>query len=227
MRRNLFVSMITDCTGHPSYDKIKSMKIIVNQFLLFLLILVIFTLSGCKPPAPAEINYSAKLIITTAKDHKPSILEGKIAQKGKNLRIEGTTMGEYVITIVRPELNKTYLIYPDKKVYVEKNLDASQDYGVWMGPENPNLTVQRVKIGAERIEGHIAGIYKVTTTDLRTKETRTSTYWEAQDLGGAPLKIEIELPGGKMTYLLKEITPITSKELFEVPQGYKLVEAVR
>ncbi len=203
------------------------MKNLINQFLLFLFLLALITLSGCKTPPPAEVTYSAKLIITAARDGKPSIIEGMIAQKGKNLRIEGTTMGEYVVTIIRPDLNKTYLLYPSKKVYVEKDLRPEADYGVWMSPESPNLKVQRVKIGAERVEGHVAGIYKITSTDLRTNETRTSTYWEAQDLGGAPLKIELQLPAGKMTYLLKDISPKVTADLFEVPADYKKVEAVQ
>lgn len=191
--------------------------------LLILFSVLTLSASGCKTPPPPEVSYSAKVVITTAKDAKPSIIEGQIAQKGKNLRIEGTTMGEYVVTIIRPDLNKTYLIYPNKKSYVEKAIEPDKDYGVWLSSADSTIKVERVKVGAERIEGHIAGIYKVTMTDTRTKETRVSTYWEAQDLGGVPLKIELDIAGGKMSYLMKDISLTAAPELFEVPKDYRKI----
>jgi hypothetical protein len=117
--------------------------------------------------------------------------------------------------------NKTYFEQP------------TQETGRGPSIYDPNVVIERKKIGTETIDGHPCIKYSaVFYHKERPQEKRNSVLWEAQDLGGLPIKNEVTIPqdkrreGGpdKFTSEMKEIKiGAATAAMFEVPKDYKKV----
>jgi hypothetical protein len=97
---------------------------------------------------------------------------------------------------------------------------------------DPNVVLEKKKIGAEKIDGHPCIKYDtVFYRKDKPSEKFKAVIWEAEDLGGLPIRQEMMMPegqkgsmGGKMVIEFKEIKVGAAKaSMFEVPKDFKKV----
>ena len=119
-----------------------------------------------------------------------------------------------MITISRPDLKLSYLVYPGLNSYAEI---AQQDPSASASPDD--FKVETEKLGAETVDGHECVKNKVTVTD-KDGNQHVSTVWNATDLKNFPVKIVTTEQGNNATMLFKNISltkPAASN--FETPSG--------
>ncbi len=129
---------------------------------------------------------------------------------------------ETMISISRPDLKLTYLIYPGLNSYASM---ASQDPSVSASPDDFKL--ETAELGKETVDGHDCVKNKVTVTDKDGTKTE-STVWNATDLKNFPVKIVTSDTAHPATILFKNISfakPAAS--LFEPPAGLTKYDSVQ
>lgn len=182
---------------------------------------VFFLLSVFAFGAPPD-NYTCKI------NMGPMIMT--MAKLGNKTRVENEMFASLVT-----------LNYMDQKKTVTMNTKA-KTYFEQPTPEripsiyNPNTVIERKKIGTETVDGHSCIKYDaVFYSKEKPQDKYKSILWEAQDLGGLPIKNQMTIPpdkrreGGpdKLTVEMKEIKVGAAKaSMFEVPKDYKKVSSM-
>ncbi|MGA8538919.1 MAG: hypothetical protein WB566_05435 [Terriglobales bacterium] len=124
---------------------------------------------------------------------------GRVYQSGSNFRVEQIP-GLTVIYLAAS--NKVYDLFsrgnciqlsPDKESRVPIPLQLLT-----------GSKVERTPVGAEVVDGHTCKVENVVVTTAEGKVTQ-SKVWEAQDLKGAPVKIESLTPRGKVVATYHDI----------------------
>jgi hypothetical protein len=118
-----------------------------------------------------------------------------------------------LISISRPDLKLTYVIYPGMNSYVA------------MPPRDPSTSVspddykaETAELGKETVDGHDCVKNKVTVTDKNGNKTE-STVWNASDLKNFPVKI-VTSGAVPATILFKDVSfTKPAANLFEPPAG--------
>jgi len=134
-----------------------------------------------------------------------------------NMQQQGT-----MISIVRQDQKKFFMIMPDKKKYYENPLtdqDLDDLQGMMM---NANMKKKVEKLGTETVNGFVCEKQQVTTTmDMMGQTiTTTSTHWKAKELD---IPIRTKDDKGNITELRNIKQGPQPKDIFEIPQGYKKV----
>jgi hypothetical protein len=73
----------------------------------------------------------------------------------------------------------------------------------------PDVTVERSSAGTETVDGHACKVENVTITPHsgpRAGQATTMKVWEAQDLHGFPVKMELQTPRGLITTQYKDVS---------------------
>jgi hypothetical protein len=113
-----------------------------------------------------------------------------------------------VITIARPDLHETYILYPGKLAYIEAPFPQSAG-------ETNALPLMK-KLGEETVAGHVCSIEQLVTangTDCRV--------WQAADLGDFPLKVVTSGLGLDSTTLFSNLkVGVQNADLFIPPASY-------
>ena len=120
-----------------------------------------------------------------------------------------------MVSIARPDLKLTYLVYPGLTSYAETPIT---DTNVSAKPEDYKASVE--KLGVEAVNGHDCVKNKVTVTD-KENTNHVYTVWNAADLKNFPVKIVTAEDGTTNTMLFKNVSfskPAASN--FELPSGY-------
>lgn len=71
--------------------------------------------------------------------------------------------------------------------------------------ESQNATVQRSPAGTDTVDGHACKVENLTVTSRDGKSTKMKV-WEAQDLRGFPIKIEMQSSHGLVTVEYKDVS---------------------
>lgn len=119
------------------------------------------------------------------------------------------------VSLVVPENNVVYLIYPKLKAYIEVATPAAKRTGA-AGSEP-----QWKEIGRETVAGHPCVKYLVTTTgpDGKVEEL---TAWKATDLKDFIIQTQMVADGDLVTTTFRDIRlEKPPAALFEVPAGYR------
>lgn len=133
-----------------------------------------------------------------------------------------------------------YLLYPQKRVYAEINLDESNDatdfsQGATDTDFSPDKLLHEARaeshyerLGTEAVNGRTTTKYRVTTKagmDQAKSLSLETTIWVDESLG-MPIKSETVSPNGAsfMTEL-RDIRQEVAASLFEIPPDYKKVAA--
>lgn len=191
--------------------KMRSIRTIGIGTVLFLLLA---TLALAAPPD----NFTAK--ITTMGLAMP------MAKMGNKTRVEHMMMGG-LVTISLVDQKKTITMNTKNKTYFEKALDDKI-----LSVHDPRAVIERKKIGSETIDGHPCIKYDaVYYLKEKPQEKFNTVLWEAQDLGGLPIRTETVIPEskkmggpGKMITEFKEIkVGGATASMFEVPKDFKKV----
>ncbi|MBV9301118.1 MAG: hypothetical protein JOY62_12180 [Acidobacteriaceae bacterium] len=141
----------------------------------------------------------------------------KVYRSGSSVRVERSPA---ITTLYAPASGKVYSLttYPDgthqcvvMRTDQAKMLESPLEllYG---------SKVKRTPAGTEVVEGHTC---KVEIADVTRPDGKTirSKVWEAEDLKGAPVKIESQLPETKLTAIYRDIVLGTpDKALFSPPE---------
>ncbi|HRT26579.1 MAG TPA: hypothetical protein P5551_06280 [Syntrophales bacterium] len=175
------------------------MKRTVVLGMMFLLSLAIASVSAAE-------NFSADVI------HRGKGYTGqsKVYVQGNKIRLEPKGQSQY--SIVRSDLNKTWVVMPDQKMYMESKYDPSQV------PVQKRVRgeMSRKLVGSETIDGHPAQKYEVTYRD--GGKVMKSYQWVATDIN-FPVKTAATDGSWSMEY--RNIRMGTQPEsLFEIPKGY-------
>ena len=178
--------------------------------------------SGSVLAAPPD-NFTTKMVVNG--------MAMPMAKMGLKSRVQ-TAMLQDIYTITDGATQKTIMVNPQSKTYYEqvqqKRSEAPSVY-------DPNVVMEKKKLGSETIDGHPCVKSEMT---FYHKDTPTQkfkgTIWEAQDLGGLPIRTEIIVEAmqkaggsGKMVSEMKEIkVGGATAAMFEVPKDYKKVNSM-
>ena len=153
-----------------------------------------------------------------------------MAKMGNKSRVENVMFGG-LVSINYMDQKKTVTMNTKNKTYFEQ---ATQERVPSI--YNPNVVIDKKKIGSETIDGHPCVKYNAVFYNKEKPQDKfTSVLWEAQDLGGLPIKNEVVIPedkrreGGpdKFTSEMKEIKiGAATAAMFEVPKDYKKVSSM-
>ncbi len=163
-----------------------------------------------------EYSFNYKVM---EEDGGPSIISGKAYVKGTKLRQELFVQGQRAIIFVDSSRPLYQILFSDQKTAVDLNVGDIGNQAV-----NPSESVETLRqnsqlVSAEIMHGESSAVYEITTADARIK------YWIWIDKG-LPLRIETVATGGQaiLDFSDYHFGP-QPDELFELPQGTKIVEA--
>jgi hypothetical protein len=178
--------------------------------------------SGSVLAAPPD-NFTTKMVVNG--------MSMPMAKMGLKSRVQ-TGMLQDIYTVTDGATHKTVMINPQTKTYYEqvqpKRNEAPSVY-------DPNVVMEKKKLGSETVDGHPCVKSEMT---YYHKDTPTQKFkgiiWEAQDLGGLPIRTEITVEAmqkaggsGKMVSEMKEIkVGGATASMFEVPKDYKKVNSM-
>ncbi|MEK7773369.1 MAG: GNA1162 family protein [Deltaproteobacteria bacterium] len=112
---------------------------------------------------------------------------------------------------------KSYVLYPEMKRYMEKELVRSRGEGV---------KIERRRLGEETIDGHRCVKYGVRITE-NSGSAHNGTSWEAKDLGGFLIRYESEEQGVRFVMELKNVRLVSPPEaLFIISDDYTRAESM-
>jgi hypothetical protein len=178
--------------------------------------------SGSVLAAPPD-NFTTKMVVNG--------MAMPMAKMGLKSRVQ-TGMLQDIYTITDGAAQKTIMVNPQSKTYYEQ---VQQKRGEAPSVYDPNVVMEKKKLGSETVDGHPCVKSEMT---FYHKETPTQkfkgTIWEAQDLGGLPIRTEIIVEAmqkaggsGKMVSEMKEIkVGGATASMFEVPKDYKKVSSM-
>ena len=173
--------------------------------------------AGFAESAPPE-NFTAKMVMGQM-TVPMARMEGKT--RTENPMLPG------VVTLSLPDENKTVQMSLPKKAYMETSTSNRPP-----SPMDPNVALEKKKIGEETIDGHPCIKYDtVFYRKDKPSEKHQAVMWEAQDLGGLPIRQEMAMPegqkgpqGGKVVVEFKEIQVGAAKaSMFEIPKDFQKV----
>jgi hypothetical protein len=178
---------------------------------------------------------------TSGRDGQTVTMPGKLSFDSGNSRFEmnlsesrGTAMPpsavaqmkamgmDTMISISRPDLKLTYLLYPGLHSYAEM---PQTDSSASAAPAD--FKVETTELGKETVDGHDCVKNQVTVTDKEGAK-HASTVWNASDLKNFPVKIVTGEQGQTGTMLFKNISfdkPAAS--LFDPPADYTKYDNVQ
>ena len=176
---------------------------------------------GSVPAAPPD-NFTTKMVVNG--------MAMPMAKMGLKSRVQ-TGMMQDIYTITDGGAQKTFMVNPQSKTYYEQVQKRGEAPSVY----DPNVVMEKKKLGSETVDGHPCVKSEMT---FYHKDTPTQkfkgTIWEAQDLGGLPIRTEIIVEAmqkaggsGKMVSEMKEIkVGGATAAMFEVPKDYKKVNSM-
>ncbi len=143
-------------------------------------------------------------------------LRMKVYRSGSMVRVEES---DKVAVLFVPASKKVYslTVYPDNsRTCVVMRTDQAK---MMLSPLQllDGTKVKRTPAGTEVVEGHNCKVENVTVTRV-DGQTIESKVWEAEDLKGAPVKIESQLSDFKFTAVYRDVVLATpDKALFTPP----------
>ncbi len=183
--------------------------------------LIFFLFSAFAMAAPPD-NFTCKMTFMG--------MSLPMAKMGNKSRVENVMFGG-LVTISYMDQKKSVTMNTKNKTYFEQ---ATQERVPSI--YNPNVVIDKKKIGSDTIDGHPCVKYNAVFYNKDNPQDKfTSVLWEAQDLGGLPIKNEVVIPenkrreGGpdKVTSEMKEIKiGAATAAMFEVPKDYKKVSSM-
>jgi hypothetical protein len=188
---------------------------------LTILISLILCVAYC---FPEPTNYTATMVMMG--------MESPYAKDGKKVRME-MNMGQQgmgkMVSLIRGDLQKSYMLNPDKKTYFENDTQKQNRKRMPSIYEaNPDYKIDKVKVGSDTIDKHPCIKSTITVTNIKSGEKYTGTVWEATDLQSLPIRNEMVMGNGtKVVYELKNAKiNAANPEMFEIPAGYKKVDSM-
>ncbi|MHB9097429.1 MAG: DUF4412 domain-containing protein [Syntrophales bacterium] len=189
------------------------------RYLVSLFFMAALLLTGLPALAAPPDNFTATMVSMG--------MEMPMARMGSKSRVENPMM-KGMVTITLADAKKTIMMSTVSKTYFEQPIqDRERTPDVY----DPDVVVDRKKIGTETIDGHPCIKYDATFyRKSKPAEKYKATLWEAQDLKDFNIQTEIIMPadrksqgaGGKMVMKFKNVKlGAATASMFEVPRDYK------
>ncbi|MGA2426492.1 MAG: hypothetical protein ABSG07_21020 [Terriglobales bacterium] len=116
--------------------------------------------------------------------------DGHIYRSGNLMRMQGP-VGNYFITDLAKK--ETHGIAPPGCLKISYVYSRSFPFSV----PQPGMTYQHVPVGEETVDGHACRVEDIIFTDPKNhNSTHTLRFWEAEDLQGFPVKVELRPKNG-------------------------------
>jgi hypothetical protein len=185
-----------------------------------LLVAIFILLSALAQAAPPD-NFTAKIVTMG--------MSMPMAKMGQKTRIENVMMGN-LITISLMDQKKSIIMNSKNKTYFEKAMEDKMP-----SVHDPRAVIEKKKIGTETFDGHPCTKYDaVYYLKEKPQEKFNTILWEAQDLGGLPVRTEMAVPEskkmggpGKMVTEFKEIkVGAATAAMFDIPKDFKKVNSM-
>jgi len=193
------------------------------------------TVESGSPSGREPDSYSAISVRTLESGTERSSVEMRIARDAGRTRQEWTEGDRRFLALVRPDLERAFVVDLDKGVYVEQSLTPAPEEGSTLDGDaveklfhegDPGASVERARSGTATIDGHTCQVFRSQIT-LPGGTTSEAFVWEADDLGGLAIRSEMrEASGVRLVTELRDIRVPADPSLFELPAGARLVEAL-
>jgi outer membrane lipoprotein-sorting protein len=168
---------------------------------------------GCFAPAA---EFSAEM----TQKSSGQTMTGNIFIKEKKMRMEMNSPGGRMVHIFLPEGNRTVMLYPDQKMYMEMTV---KDPGRRPSMADDKLEEKATKkyLGTETVNGYACEKYELIFHDPSMGK---STQWFSKKLA-YPVKMVHQGEQGETVTEYKNIREGgVSDSLFQIPSGYKKME---
>jgi len=166
-----------------------------------------------KPNPPMEM----KMVIAGGKCRMEMNMAKSLAAENKEENFDASEFAAgSMVVISRPDRNLYYQLMPSAKAYCQMAMPESAG-----GKNAKEQQVERKVEGKEIVEGYeCQKVFNTITADDGSKYIVYS--WEADKLGGIPVKVQTQLPNGEAVMIFKDIKiGKQDASLFEPPAGYK------
>ena len=194
------------------------------RFLVSVFVMGAILFTGSSVLSAPPDNFTATMVT--------SGMEMPMARMGNKSRVENPGMKD-VVTISLGDAKKSIMMNTAAKTYFEQPI---QDRENTPNAYDPDMVLEKKKVGAETIDGHPCIKYDaVFYRKSKPEEKYKATLWEAQDLKDFNIQTEMTLPpnpnypgsGGKMVMKFKDIKLGAAKaSMFEVPRDYTKVNSI-
>ncbi|HJQ70413.1 MAG TPA: hypothetical protein VKA70_15655 [Blastocatellia bacterium] len=180
-------------------------------------------------------EYSATVTRTVEDQTGRRVFVTRVARRGDMFREEWSEQGESRALIHRPDLGKSFLLFPDSRTYTESEPDQSQAGAKEAAGELDPDQIERLfddaaqppRVDAralpdQTVEGYSCAVTEelATLEDGRAEVTRL---FRARDLSGLALRVEVESDALKIITERRDIQTRVPAELFNVPEGFRKV----
>ncbi len=120
-----------------------------------------------------------------------------------------------MITVVRPDLKSTLVIYPNLKSYAAIPMSADE-----VKELEAKYQISKHKLGHETVAGHPCVKYQVTITSPAGVK-REALGWYASDLKGFPVQIQMHEEDSTVRMMFRNVQlRKPAAKAFEAPKGY-------
>jgi len=163
-------------------------------------------------PFAPDKQFSADQVITTKTG---MAVATKIYMSDGKARAEMNTQGMQVVSIIRPDEKKMFMVMAAQKMVMAMNLDAktTAEINAASGDDGKFET-----IGPETVDGVVCTKYKMTTKDNKV------FFWWVNTVTKAPVKIAADDGSFTLNWKNYQAGP-QDPALFEPPKDYQIVEA--
>jgi hypothetical protein len=198
-------------------------------------------------PSGEPDEYSATIIRTVEDGAGRRVFVTRMARSGAMYREEWGEQAAARALVLRPDLGKSFLLYPDDRTYVETDAEANSPAAssAVTGELSPDpivspdyidssfgnsLSPSRVEarsLADQIIEGYVCAVTEEQAVfdDGRVEVTRA---FRARELAGLAVRIEVEGNGIKVITERRDITLQAPPDSFTVPADFrKVVPPVR
>jgi hypothetical protein len=169
--------------------------------------------TACRATAAPMTGMATEFSATMVSSGGGHITTSKMYAKSGKFRSEsGEASGMY--TIVRPDLNKIWMIMTANKSYME--MTPKKDQESRLPAEKVKGEISRKVVGSETIDGHPTTKYEITAK--MDNQTTAIYQWWAKDIN---FPIKSAAVDGSWTVIYKNIKVGGQPDsLFELPSGY-------
>lgn len=146
----------------------------------------------------AAKQFSATVVMSGAAVAKGHGMQGdmKIYRSGDKMRTSMGSMGYMVMDLTQ---HTNYMVMNNMCMQISRPTQQNPF------SESQDATIDRSPGGSETVDGHSCKIENLTVTPHNGQPTKMKV-WEAQDLKGFPVKIEMESSHGPVTLEYKDIS---------------------
>jgi hypothetical protein len=187
------------------------------------------------PPASEPYEYSATVITIVDNGSQQRTTTGRVARSGEKRREEWIEDSQKRISIWRPDLGKSFLIDPDRGVYVEvetMTVDSSDAQSEAdsidrrLGDTIPPDRITTAGLPDEVINGYLCSGFEMLVyyPGGPDKPERTRTFRSKEH--NLPIRTQVERGSVRTMIERRDIQTSVSPDEFNVPAGFRRVTAL-